>query len=136
MITAHTVLIILHLLSRISIPSVVFIFTIILSPQSVYLPFLFKVFPPFLQHSFSDWFPDITKEGETRRWHKIKAVIQSCFLFYSISIGDYKGSPWEIIMSTIAVLDFIPFWQFNFICFPSQRSQIIFSTSMYFLMTF
>lgn len=129
MIIAHTVLIILHLLSRISIPSVVFIFTIILSPQSVYLPFLFKVFPPFLQHSFSDWFPDITKEGETRRRHKIIAVIQSCFLYYSISIGNYKGSSWEI-MSTIAVLDFIHFWQFNFICFPSQHSQIIFSTSM------
>ena len=64
MIFAHIVLVALHLLSRIPIPGVVFIFTIILSPQSIYLAFLFKVFPPFLQHSFSDWFPDETEEGE------------------------------------------------------------------------
>ena len=64
MIFAHIVLVTLHLLSRIPIPSVVFIFTIVLSPQSIYLAFLFKVFPPFLQHSFSDWFPDKTKGGE------------------------------------------------------------------------
>ena len=64
MIIAHTVLVTLHLLSRVSIPSVVFIFTIILSPQSVDLPLLFKIFSPFLQHSFSDWFPNVrgTKE--------------------------------------------------------------------------
>lgn len=67
MITAHIVLVTLHLLSRISIPSVVFIFTIVLSPQSVYLALLFKVFPPFLQHSFSDWFPEITEEGGKKK---------------------------------------------------------------------
>lgn len=56
MIIAHTVLVTLHLLSRVSIPSVVFIFTIILSPQSIYLPVLFRVFPPSLRHSFPDLF--------------------------------------------------------------------------------
>lgn len=75
MIIAHNVLVTLHLLSRISIPSVVFIFTIILSPQSIYLPLFFKVFSPFLQHSFSDGFPDITKEGEKRRCHKMKTAV-------------------------------------------------------------
>lgn len=90
MIIAHTALVTLHLLSRISIPSIVFIFTIILSPQSIYLPLLFKVFPPFLQHSFSDWFPDIIKGGEKKRRHKMKtAVIQNCFLHNFISIGNY-----------------------------------------------
>lgn len=63
MIIARIVLVALHLLSRISIPSVVIIFTIILSPQSVYLPLLFKVFPTFFQHSFSDWF---SKNGEKK----------------------------------------------------------------------
>lgn len=63
--TAHSVPAILHLLRRVSVPSVVFVFAVILSPQSIYFSFLFKVLSSFFQHSFSDWFPD-TKNKEKR----------------------------------------------------------------------
>lgn len=63
----------LHLLRGVPVPSVVLIFAIVWSPQPVYLPFLFKVLPTFLQHSFSDWFPGMAEEergGDTTRQHE------------------------------------------------------------------
>lgn len=45
------------MLCRISIPSIVFIFSIILSPQSIYFAFFFEVFSPLFHDSFPDCLP-------------------------------------------------------------------------------
>uniref|UniRef100_A0ACB8G1Q3 Uncharacterized protein n=1 Tax=Sphaerodactylus townsendi TaxID=933632 RepID=A0ACB8G1Q3_9SAUR len=57
MITMPSLLVKLHLLSRISIPSIVIIFTIILSSQSIDFAFFFEFFTPLFQYSFPDPLP-------------------------------------------------------------------------------
>lgn len=58
----------LHLLGRISIPSIIIILSIILSSQSVDLAFFLKLFIPFFQYSF----PNCLSEEEREREYKFQ----------------------------------------------------------------